>query len=184
MASPKNRVSLAGSERSLMPGAREIGPANPNEVIEVTVRLRSRGGKTQPMSASTLRQPPSERPVLSREEFEKIHGADPVSLGRVGEFARQQGLTVVETSPARRTVVLSGTVDAMSKAFGVELKQYQHPAGQYRGRIGAIRIPSDLQDIVEGIFGLDNRPQARPHFRRKRGQPSIHALAASVSYTA
>jgi kumamolisin len=183
MASPKNRVPLAGSERSPMPGAREIGPANPNEVIEVTVRLRSRGGKTQPVSASTFRQLPAERPILSREELEKIHGADPASVNRVGDFARQHGLTVVETSPGRRTLVLSGTVDAMSKAFEVELKQYEHPTGQYRGRIGEIHIPADLQDIVEGVFGLDNRPQAKPHFRRRRGQPSIHAQAASVSYT-
>jgi kumamolisin len=183
MASPKNRVPLAGSERSPMPGAREIGPANPNEVIEVTVRLRSRGGKTPPISASTYQQLPAERPILSREELEKVHGADPASVNRVAEFARQHGLTVVETSPARRTLVLSGTVDAMSKAFEVELKQYEHPTGQYRGRVGAIHIPTDLQDIVEGIFGLDNRPQAKPHFRRRRGQPSIHAHAASVSYS-
>ena len=184
MASPKSRVPLAGSERSPLPGAREIGPVNPNEVIEVTVRLRSRGGKTPPVSASTFRQLPAERPILSREELEKIHGADPASVNRVEEFARQHGLTVVETSPERRTLVLSGTVDAMSKAFEVELKQYEHSTGQYRGRIGAIHIPTDLQDIVEGVFGLDNRPQAKPHFRRRRGQPSIHAHAASVSYTA
>jgi kumamolisin len=183
MASPKNRVSLAGSERSPMPGAREIGPANPNEVIEVTVRLRSRGGKTPPVNASTFRQLPAERRILSREDLEKIHGADPASMNRVAEFARQQGLTVVESSPARRTVVLSGTVDAMSKAFGVELKQYEHPTGRYRGRVGPIQIPADLQDMVEGVFGLDNRPQAKPHFRRRRGQPSIHAQAANVSYT-
>ena len=29
-------------------------------------------------------------------------------------------------------------------------------------------IPADLEGIVVGVFGLDNRPQARPHFRVRR----------------
>jgi kumamolisin len=166
-----------------MPGAREIGPADPNEIIEVTIRLRPRGGKTPPVSAATLRQLPAERRFLTREELEKAHGADAASISRVETFANQHGLTVIESSPARRTVILSGTVAAMSEAFGVELKQYEHPGGQYRGRVGALHIPADLHDTIEGVFGLDNRPQAKAHFRRLPGQPNIHAHAASVSYT-
>jgi kumamolisin len=71
----------------------------------------------------------------------------------------------------------------MSKAFGVELKQYDHPNGTYRGRTGPVHIPQELRDVIEGVFGLDNRPQAKPHFRRQRGQSKIHAHAASLSYT-
>lgn len=41
--------------------------------------------------------------------------------------------------------------------------QYEHPGGSYRGRTGQIYIPTELKDIVEGVFGLDNRQQARPH---------------------
>jgi kumamolisin len=166
-----------------MPGAREIGPADPNEIIEVTIRLRPRGGKTPPVSSATLRQLPTERHILTREELEKVHGADPASISRVETFAGQHGLTVVETSSGRRTVILSGTVAAMSQAFAVELKQFEHPAGQYRGRTGAVHIPASLHDTIEGVFGLDNRPQAKPHFRRRHGQPSIHAHAVGVSYT-
>ncbi|HZR56723.1 MAG TPA: S53 family peptidase [Terriglobales bacterium] len=160
-----------------------IGPANPNEQIEVTVRLRSRAGKTPPVAPESFRQLPAQRRVLSREELEKVHGADPASIARVEAFAGEQGLTVVGTSAARRTVVLSGTVAAMSAAFGVQLAQYEHSGGQYRGRTGAIHIPAKLNDVIEGVFGLDNRPQAKPHFRRRRGQPNIHAHAASLSYT-
>jgi kumamolisin len=31
-----------------------------------------------------------------------------------------------------------------------------------------VKIPPDLVDAIEGVFGLDNRPQAMPHFRRRR----------------
>ncbi len=166
-----------------MAGGREVGPANPKEVIEVTIRLRSRAGKQPIFSAKTAAQLPAERINLSRHDFEKKHGAAAASIARVKAFARDHGLRVVDTSAARRTIVLSATVARMSAAFGVELKEYEHAGGRYRGRTGPVNVPSDLQDVVEGVFGLDNRPQAKPHFRRRRAQPGIHAQSAGVSYT-
>src|ERR1022692_2458331 len=109
----------------------------------------------------------------------RIPVASPVS----SRFASEHNLTVKEKSPARRTVILSGTVAAMDQAFGVQLKQYEHPSGNYRGRTGAIQLPADLQDIVEGVFGLDNRPQAKPHFRRRCGFAGARAAAVNLSYT-
>jgi kumamolisin len=32
--------------------------------------------------------------------------------------------------------------------------------------VGPVQVPSGLGDIVVGVFGLDNRPFAKPHFRR------------------
>jgi len=176
--------NLTGSERAPLQGAREIGPANPNEKVEVTIRLRSRAGKKPAVSQDTFRQPPNERTILSREEYEKSHGADPTSIALVQAFAREHNLTVVETSPERRTMILSGTVTQMNNAFGVQLKQYEHPtAGHYRGRTGPIQIPDNLTNDIEGVFGLDNRPQAKPHFRRRRAPSGVHPHAASASFT-
>jgi kumamolisin len=183
MSTPNKPLPLAGSERAPMDGAREIGPANPNEAVDVTIRLRSRAGKKPIVSADAYTKPIEKRTILSRKEFEQRHGADPDSIARVETFARQHKLTVKEKSPARRTVILSGTVTAMNEAFGVELKEYDHPTGKYRGRTGAIHLPAELQDVVEGVFGLDNRPQAKPHFRRRRGRAGARAESVNLSYT-
>jgi len=181
---PPRRNALAGSERAPLRGAREIGPADPNAKIDVTIRLRSRAGKKPAVTSDTFRQPPTQRRILSREEYEQSHGADPSSIAQVEAFARDNDLTVVEKSPARRTVVLSGTVAAMSKAFGVELRQYEHPtAGKYRGRTGPVQIPEDLRDHVEAVLGLDNRPQAQPHFRKRRPRAGAQPRAANGSFT-
>ena len=145
MSTPKSQVPLAGSERAPLEGAQEIGPANPNEIIDVTIRLRSRSAK-RPLDASEFAKPVEKRRLLSRAEFEKLHGADPASIALVESFARQHGLTVKESSAARRTVVLSGTVAAMNKAFGVELKLYEHSTVRYRGRIGRVHLPADLSN--------------------------------------
>ena len=183
MPTGKQHVALVGSERSPMAGAREVGPANPDERLEVSVRLWSRAGKKPALSAEALAQPLEQRKLLTRDQLEKQHGADPASIRQIEAFAQAHGLSVVEASAARRTVVLSGTVSAMNKAFGVELKQFEHPNGTYRGRTGPVQIPAELQDTIEGVFGLDNRPQAKPHFRRRKDSDGARAHASSVSYT-
>ncbi len=183
MPTPKKQLPLAGSERVPLPGAREIGPANPNEIVDVTVRLRPRSGTKPLLNATEFTKPIDQRNILSREEFGKQHGADAASIRLVESFARDHGLTVKETSAPRRTVILSGTVAAMNEAFGVQLKKYQYKGGEYRGRTGSVHLPEQLQPVVEGVFGLDNRPQAKPHFRRRRERAGARAHAQSVSYT-
>jgi kumamolisin len=183
MSAAKKSFQLAGSERAPLKGAREIGPANPNEIVDVTIRLRSRAGRKPIIDANEFKKPIAERTILSRKEFEQLHGADPDSIARVEAFAREQKLIVKEKNPGRRTVILSGTVAAMNQAFGVELKEYEHPTGRYRGRTGTVQLPVELQDVVEGVFGLDNRPQAKPHFRRRRGLAGARAAEVSLSYT-
>src|ERR1700683_3051618 len=183
MSTPKKPLPLAGSERAPMEGAQEIGPANPDETVDVTIRLRSRAGKKPIVSADAYTKPIEKRTILSRKEFEQRHGADPESIARVETFARQHKLTVKEKSPGRRTVILSGNVTAVNEAFGVELKEYDHPGGKYRGRTGSIHLPAELQDVVEGVFGLDNRPQAKPHFRRRHERAGARAASPNASYT-
>ena len=183
MSAPKKGLPLAGSERAPLEGAREIGPANPNETVDVTIRLRSRAGKKPLVNADTLATPIAERSHLSRRDFAQRYGADPNDIALVEKFARAHGIAVKEKSAARRTVILSGTVSRMNKTFGVELKEYEHPTGNYRGRTGSVQIPPELQDVIEGVFGLDNRPQAKPHFRRRRGRAGARAAAVNLSYT-
>jgi kumamolisin len=165
-----------------MEGAKEVGPANPKEQVDVTIRLRSRASKPI-VDPETFTKPIADRKILSRIEFEQRHGADPEGIARIEAFAKEYNLTVKEKSAARRSVILSGTVAAMNKAFGVELKEYLHPGGRYRGRTGAIHLPAELHDVVEGVFGLDNRPQAKPHFRRRQGRAGSRAAAVGLSYT-
>jgi kumamolisin len=105
---------------------------------------------------------PGERTYLTPEEFEAKYGADPADIDKVVAFAGQHQLQVTQINQAQRTITLSGTVEAVTRAFRVELMQYDSPEGSYRGRLGPVHVPADLQPVIEGIFGLDNRQQARP----------------------
>jgi kumamolisin len=159
-----NYKNLKGSERKALAGARSLGPAHSTERLQVTVRLR----RQNPLPAldAMARQLPKERRYVSPNEYKSRHGADPADFKKVEAFAAQRGLVVVESNLTRRTMVLSGTVAAFSDAFQVKLENYAHAKGTYRGRTGPIQVPSELDGIIEGVFGLDNRPFARPHFSR------------------
>ncbi len=158
-------VALPGSDRTLVPGSQVIGPVNPAEVVEVTIRLKSRAsaGDLDAALNALGSTPPADRTYLTPEQFAQQYGADSAAIDKVTQFAQANQLTVVRSDPAQRTVVLSGTAQTVSAAFRVQLVQYSSPQGNYRGRVGPVQVPADLQPFIEGIFGLDNRQQARPH---------------------
>ncbi len=165
---PRGYTPLPGSERTPLARARLIGAADPNESILVTVRVRPRNatsGLAATLKAAAAARP-SERRYLTREELVAAHGADPADLGKIEDFAHGHGLTVADVDAAERSVKLIGTVAAFSSAFGIDLSRYDYSGGSYRGRTGPIHVPEDLAPLIEGIFGLDDRPQARAHFRR------------------
>jgi kumamolisin len=180
-------VILKGSERSAFEHARARAPADPDERLEVSVIVRRRADQVLQARVAALTTGDGAVGHLSREEFAAQHGAEPPDLAAVRAFAAGRGLLVVQEQAARRTVVLSGTVAQFNAAFSVQLQLFEHPGGSYRGRIGAIQLPPELSGIVEAVLGLDNRPQARPHFRsfRKGAGARKKRIAASapVSYT-
>ena len=178
----QNRVPIPGSDKRPVANAERIGDVHPDERLEVTVHLKSPGLERLTQHVNELSaQTPEAREHLSREAFADRYGADPTAIARIEAFAGANGLSVVTASRARRSVILGGTAAQMSAAFGVELASFAHPqGGSYRGREGAIYIPTDLADIVQGVFGLDDRPAARPHMRRIDELEGIQPLAQAT----
>ncbi|MGH3854367.1 MAG: S53 family peptidase [Pseudonocardiaceae bacterium] len=161
-------VPLLGSERRLGKDDVRVGLADPTERITVSVQVRRRpDGSAPPDLAALGAKRPRDRQPVSRATVATSYGSDPADLARVEEFAKQFGLHIEESEPARRTVRLSGTVEQMNKAFGVQLGAYQHVEGTYRGREGHLHVPRHLVGIVERVSGLTNRPLARPHLRTR-----------------
>jgi len=158
-------ITLKGSERVAMPGARVLAPADPTERLEVTMLVRRRAGAELRARVAQLATGKASQPFLTREEFATRHGADAADLAAVRTFAAAHGLVVVLEHAARRTVVLSGTVAQFNAAFNVQLQRMQHASCSYRGRTGSIELPSSLDGVVEAVLGLDSRPQASAHFR-------------------
>jgi kumamolisin len=159
------RSEVSGSERVTPEGAVVSGTPDMAERTTVTVVLRPKSG-SQAKVREFVALAPELRSYVAREAFAQAYGADPVDVAAVERFALAAGAIVLEADLARRSVVLEGTLGDLSAAFGARMFLYRAAGSVYRGRTGSLTVPVDLGDIVLGVFGLDERPQARAHFRR------------------
>jgi kumamolisin len=162
------RVVLPGSEKPAAENAVHVKatPAKAQVTVSLIVKrkeplkINNRGGRAN-------------GPVrLSRSEYKRRHIADPDALKAVKAFGREFNLKVEPdpTAAIRRTVQLTGAAADIQKAFGVELNQKTIDGVEYRVREGGIHLPESLSGSVLAVLGLDNRPQAKPHFRLRRAE--------------
>ena len=167
-------VELAGSEKEPASGANVADQTQANETFEVSVRLRRRN----PLPAMT----PGPRRHMTHAEYAANHGADDADIMKVEAFARHFNLNIQAALPVERTVLLKGNAEDFSKAFGVKLYTHRFPNGHtYRGRVGTISIPSELEGAVVGVFGLDNRRVAWPNVRFTQRTAAQAARTADAS---
>jgi kumamolisin len=169
----QSRTVLSGSEKR--PVAQPVGrPASASEQVTVSVIVR----RKNPLSAAHV----TGEQRLTRARFNANHAADPAAVALVKRFAKEFGLKVEAGTPepGRRTIKLTGGVANMQKAFGVSLSHATIDGVSYRVRDGSIYLPSELQGYVVAVLGLDNRPQAKPHFRVLGEQGTASAEAAQA----
>jgi kumamolisin len=178
-------VPLAGSERSELPGARPVGELDAGAAITVTVILRRRAQVPQELITGPQ--------TLTQAELADQYGADPADVALAGEVLGRYGLTATQAHPGSRRLKVRGTIAELSTAFGTTLAQVASPqpdgSGQvvHRYRSGGLSVPAELSGIVTAVLGLDDRPQARPQFRRvpaHRIEAELAAPNASAGATA
>jgi kumamolisin len=145
-------VPLPGSERTALHAGADTGPADASERAELTLVLRRRA--------------PGEL------------GAAADDVERVTSVLSGLGLSVTSVHPASRRVMVAGTIGELTDAFGTSVRMAQTGGVTHRYREGALYLPQPLDGIVEAVLGIDDRPQARPHFR-----PAAAAATQPKSYS-
>lgn len=172
----QKRVPIAGSNKAAHALA-GTGTIDRNAIIEVTVRIRRKKSIEEKLKTGGL---------ITHASYEKAFGSAHRDVEKVELFAHQYQLSTVEIDLARRILILSGTIANMESAFGVELNGSTDFEGKpIRVREGEIFIPANLKNIIEGVFGLDNRPIARPMFKVSANAGSASpATPAATIFTA
>jgi kumamolisin len=170
-----NYVKLPGSAKAA-PALSSLNTLNPLDAVSVTIRVRRK---------KSIERALKKGKIISREEYDKQFGAADEDIAMVEAFAAENHLTIIESSKARRSVIVKGTIGDLEKAFQVHLANYKDKDGQvFYGRSGNISIPATLENIVEGVFGLDNRPNADPKFIISTKENGMFvAQAAGTSYS-
>jgi kumamolisin len=149
-----------------------VGPADPQEQIEVTLKLRRKSEDGLP----TLKEfTAGKRVAITRQQLEERYGALPEDAAQVQRWAVSSGLSVWRVDLGRRQLHLSGSIAAVSRAFGVKLAIYRHTGTGTLFRCpttGAIRIPKSLASIIVGVFGLNDMPALVRHSVRPLTRPT------------
>jgi kumamolisin len=172
-------VELPGSERTRLEAATPAGQLDTSERAELTLVLRRRAE----IPAEIVEGPT----VLTHDQLAEQYGADPADVDLVRQTLTGLGLEITEVHASTRRVKITGTIGALSSAFGVTLQQVSSPDPKtgdpvtHRYREGPLFIPAALNGVVLAVLGLDTRPQARPHFR-PQGDGAPAAAAAGTTY--
>jgi kumamolisin len=156
---PTPRVVLPGSEKEPAKNLEKLGPSDPSRDAHVLVVLR-RKNPVVPIKQDSR--------IADRQQYASEHGASASDFLAVSEFAKEYNLQPREENAAARTVELHGKIEDLSRAFGVVLEDAKAGDMVHQVREGAITIPENLAGIIQAVLGLDNRPAARPHFRKPR----------------
>jgi hypothetical protein len=86
----------------------------------------------------------------------------PVQAGdaaAVVRFVLDHGLRILDVDDRAPSVAVRGSVLALSRAFGVQLRAYAGVDGPFRARRGMIHVPVTLAGVIIAVDGLDQRPR-------------------------
>lgn len=156
----EKHVVLAASARPMRSGARRIRDVDRQDRIEVTIQI-----KGPPMPAAD--QMPEK--AMTPKEFAAKFGASQADADTVRKVLEGYGLKVEAVSLPACSMRVSGTVAAMEAAFQPNLGIYYHEReGEFRGRTGDLKIPAELDGLITGIFGFDERRVARRKAKRRK----------------
>jgi subtilase family serine protease len=131
-------------------------PAAQHLSLAISLPLRNENALDDLLQQTYDPQSTSYRHYLSVQEFTERFGPAPEDYEAVRQFARANGLTVVNTSANRIVLDVEGPVANIEKAFQVKMGVYQHPT-ENRTFYSPDREPSlELGVPVLHVSGLDN----------------------------
>jgi len=173
-------VPLAGSERSELPQAAAAGPIDPAEQVELTIITRRAVALPRTADGAPAR--------LSPAELRESYGGVPADLALVASVLTgiDPAIQVTSQDAGARRMTVSGPLGALARAFGADLSMVTStaPTGApvtHRYRSGGLQVPAQLDSIIVAVLGLDNRPQAAPHYRVARAAPQVSYTPAQVA---
>jgi kumamolisin len=127
---------------------------------------------------------PARREYMNPAEAARAFSANPDDVNLVAGYLNKIGFKVIGANAEAAHVVVEGQIAHFEKAFGIQFVYYDHPRGEYRSYKGRVRLPHDLQRLVTGVIGLDNRSMARPHMHAPvtPGKPKVRATKVAGIY--
>jgi kumamolisin len=165
-------VVLPGSNRPKDPNAVRVRDVDPDEQIDLTINLR---GPDLP--------PPDDYvgKTMSSDELRSKFGASQKDADEVSRVLKKFGLKVESISLPTRSMRVVGPASAVEAAFepNMAMVKSARQQGEYRGRQGSLQIPQELQGVIKGVFGIDERRMARRKIPASSAAPALSPQSPS-----
>ncbi len=157
-------------------------PANQSMRLVLVLPLRDQEGLDNFLRDVYDPSSPNYRQFLTVEQFTERFGPTQSDYETVKQFARDNGLRVVSTSPNRVNLQVAGSVANIEKALHVTMGIYQHPT-ENRTYYSPDREPTtDMSVQLWSIAGLENYSLPHPLYVRKDATEEIvHSNATTGS---
>ena len=93
---------------------------------------------------------------LTPDEFGAAFGVDESDLRQINDWLTNQGFTVTDVAPGRRSVTFSATVAQVEATFHAELHNFMVRGERHFSNSEDISIPTALSSVVAGVAPLDD----------------------------
>ncbi|HXA52805.1 MAG TPA: S53 family peptidase, partial [Candidatus Acidoferrum sp.] len=119
---------------------------------------------------------------LTPEEFGERFGPAQSDVDAVTTWLEAQGFHVNSVAPGRRSVEISGPVDAVERAFHTEMRRFEWNGEQHLSNAMDIAIPRALTGVVTGVVSLHDFRARTQHYGPDGGAPVPLANLAGGSH--
>ncbi len=184
-----DRVTLSGNRHPRLNKAEDRGRADDAQVVRhMILTLQPDAAQQGALEAfmASRRDPtsPFYGQWLSPAEFEQQFGVAQADIAKVAQWLQDQGFTVDEVPQGRRSIVFSGAVRHIRKAFRTDMRRYRVGQEDHFANTDDPSIPDALSAVVTGVVSLHDF-RSRPMLSSRRPAPAFndgsggHALAAA-----
>ncbi len=154
-------VILGWGQRPELKQARNLGALDASEAIEgISIHFTRSASQQQDLDRflGELHRPGSANyhRWLSPEEYAARFGLKHEDLARIETWLRGSGLRIDQRGRTRSYLMASGTAGGVKRAFGTELRRYEHRGRRHFASEGPVRIPAEVNALVLNVDGLDD----------------------------
>lgn len=110
---------------------------------------------------------------LTPQEYASRFGVTQPEFDQVSNWLRSEGFQVIGGSPLDGYIKFSGSTLTISRAFGTSVSKFS-PDGSRFGILKEPRIPTQYENVVGNITGLDNLHAAKALSTSSLAHPVTH----------
>src|SRR5437879_1306121 len=157
--------AIAPVELGTLVGVRDMGPAPSSLRVRVAVVLKYHRDVELEMLTQAQADPasPLYHHFLSSSQFDGYFSPTPVEYARVASSLRQAGFTITHMFPNRTVVDATAPAPVAARYFSTDIHSVVTADGRRTyTNVRQGRIPSDINDLVLTVQGLDAVGRMRP----------------------